>query len=658
MNFNRKNYSDETLLKLYKGLLLPRMIEEKMLVLLRQGKISKWFSAYGQEAISVGATMAIDLDEWVFPSHRNLGVFTSRNIPFEKLFAQWQGKASGFTKGRDRSFHFGSAEYKIGAMISHIAAHLPVAEGVALGHTLRGDSKLVVSFCGDGATSEGDFHEAMNLAAVWSLPIIFVVENNGYAISTPNSEQFKCYNLIDKAPGYGMDALQIDGNNILEVYDVFSQLAKSLRANPRPVLVEALTFRMRGHEEASGTKYVPEELLEKWSSKDPLRNYEQYLIENFILEGSKIAELREIIEQDLEAAIEKVLLEPLPFADANTEMVAIYAEFTVENNNLNQSETAEIRFVDAISEGLSQSMERYENLILMGQDIAGYGGVFKVTEGLATKFGADRVRNTPLCESAVLGAALGLSIKGFKSMVEMQFADFVSCGFNQIANNLAKSHYRWGQNADVVIRMPTGAGTVGGPFHSQSTEAWFFHVPGLKIVYPSNPFDAKGLLCASIEDPNPVLFFEHKALYRTIKAHVPVAYYTLEIGKAAMARVGNELTIVTYGLGVTWALEIVLEMEIDAEIIDLRTLLPWDKEAVADSVKKTGKVLVLSEDTETGSINAEIAAWIGENLFSNLDAPVLRLGSLDTPVPFSASLEQNFLAKARLKQKINELANY
>jgi 2-oxoisovalerate dehydrogenase E1 component len=658
MNFNRKNYSDEILLDLYKGLLKPRMIEEKMLLLLRQGKISKWFSAYGQEAISVGVALALDQDEWMFPSHRNLGIFTSRNVPFEKLFAQWQGKYSGFSKGRERSFHFGTKEYCIGAMISHMAAHLPVAEGVALANTIKGEGKISVAFCGDGASSEGDFHEALNLAAVWNLPTIFVVENNGYALSTPSSEQFKCYNLIDKAPGYGIDALQLDGNNILEVYDTISQLAKSMRVNPRPVLVEMLTFRMRGHEEASGTKYVPEELIEKWSAKDPLRNYEQYLIENFILSSDQIVQFKEEFELEIEAAVSKVLLEALPIADTKSELADIYAFYEPEINEPDLYNVSEKRFIDAISEALYQSLEKYENLVLMGQDIASYGGAFKVTEGLLTKFGSDRIRNTPLCESAVLGAALGLSIKGYKSMVEMQFSDFVTCGFNQIVNNLAKSNYRWGQNADVVVRMPTGAGTGGGPFHSQSTEAWFFHVPGLKIVYPSNPFDAKGLLNASIEDPNPILFFEHKAMYRTVKGDVPEDYYTLELGKAKIVRQGNEFTIVTYGYGVIWAIEAVDSLGVDAEIIDLCTLLPWDKATVENSVRKTGKALVLNEDSITGSISAEIAAHIGEHLFSNLDAPVMRIGSLDSPIPFATSLEENYLAKSRLKQKINELVNF
>lgn len=658
MNFNRKNYTDDTLITLYKALLLPRVIEEKMLVLLRQGKISKWFSAYGQEAISVGTVLAVEGDEWLLPAHRNLGVFTARGISIEKLFAQWQGKNTGFTQGRDRSFHFGSKEHHIVGMISHMAAQLPVADGIALASTLKPESKVTIAFCGDGATSEGDFHEALNLAAVWNLPVLFVVENNGYALSTPNSEQFKCYNLIDKAPGYGMDALQVDGNNILEMYDVVSQLAKSMRANPRPVLLEALTFRMRGHEEASGTKYVPEELLDKWQAKDPVRNYEQYLLENAILTSKEINEMREALEEEVDMAVEKVLMLPTDDADTEKELADVYFPSEIDNIAPDLQFSSEKRYIDAINEALDQSMEKHENLVLMGQDIAGYGGVFKATEGLVEKYGADRVRNTPLCESAVLGAGLGLSIKGYKSLVEMQFADFVSCGFNQIVNNLAKSHYRWGQCADVVVRMPTGAGTGGGPFHSQSTESWFAQVPGLKIVYPSNPFDAKGLLNAAINDSNPILYFEHKALYRTEKGSVPDDYYTLPIGKAHVVQEGENLSIVTYGLGVKWAVEACKDLKINAEIIDLRTLLPWDKATVEECVKKTGRVLVLGEATQTGSFINDIAAWIGENMFNNLDAPVMVLGSLDTPVPFSAVLEENFLASARIREKIEFLANF
>lgn len=659
MHFNRKEYSDTALVHLYESLLKPRLIEEKMLILLRQGKISKWFSGIGQEAISVGAVLALEKEEYILPMHRNLGVFTGRGVPLEKLFAQFQGKLGGFTKGRDRSFHFGSNEHHIVGMISHLGPQLAVADGIALASNLAQEGKATLVFSGDGGTSEGDFHEALNVAAVWDLPVIFLIENNGYGLSTPNEEQFRFKNFIDKGPGYGIDALQVDGNNVLEVYDTIQQAARNIRENPRPILIEALTFRMRGHEEASGTKYVPQELFEQWAKKDPIVNYEKFLVKEGILTDRKIQRIRKGIQKEIEKGLEIAFSEEKPIPDTLSEVEDVYAPYVQQLVLPTSKISSERRFVDAIADGLKQSMERYPQLILMGQDIAEYGGVFKVTQGLVETFGKSRVRNTPLCESAIVGIGLGLSVKGFKSVIEMQFADFVTCGFNQIVNNLAKSHYRWQQNADVVIRMPTGAGVAAGPFHSQSNEAWFFHTPGLKIVYPSNPYDAKGLLNAAIEDPNPVLFFEHKALYRAIAQSIPDDYYTEEVGKATLANHGDDLSIITYGMGVHWALEIMSSLpHLSADILDLRTLLPWDKEAVEQTVKKTGKVLILHEDCLTGGIGAEIAAWVGEYCFQYLDGPVVREGSLDTPVPFAPPLEQNFLPKGRLKNKIEELVAF
>lgn len=655
MEFNRRELGDDVLLNLYARLLKPRMIEERMLILLRQGKVSKWFSGIGQEAIAVSVAAALEEDEYIMPLHRNLGVFTGRDIPFSKLFAQWQGKKEGFSKGRERSFHFGTNEYHIVGMISHLGAMLGVADGIALAHKLKGEKKLSLAFSGDGGASEGDFHEALNTAAVWELPVIFLVENNGYGLSTPSSDQFRCKQFIDKGIGYGMEAYQVDGNNILEVYHLLNTLARSIRENPRPVLLECMTFRMRGHEEASGTKYVPQELFDEWGKKDPVENYRKYLQETGVLSEEKEQEIRSAIKSEIEKGLDEVfeLAEITP--DLEEEMADVYMPHEVDVIEPATSATSTKRLVDAISDGLRQSMERYPQLVLMGQDIGDYGGVFKITQGFVEQFGRDRVRNTPLCESAIIGAAYGLSIKGHKAMVEMQFADFVTCGFNQIINNLAKSHYRWGQVADVVVRMPTGAGVGAGPFHSQSNEAWFFHTPGLKVVYPSTPEDAKGLLCAAFEDPNPVLFFEHKALYRSLEGEVPDDYYTVPIGKARVALAGEDVSIITYGMGVHWAMNLCREKKISADIIDLRSLLPWDKEAVLDSVKKTGRVLVLHEDTLTGGIGAEIAAWISEHAFQLLDAPVKRVGGLDTPVPFAISLEQAFLPVHRLEETLSDL---
>lgn len=661
MNFNRRDYSNETLLHLYKSLVKPRLIEEKMLILLRQGIISKWFSGIGQEAISVGTTQALESTEYIMTMHRNLGVFTSRDVPLHRLFAQWQGKETGYTYGRDRSFHFGTNEHHIVGMISHLGCQLSIANGIALANRLNELSQVALAFTGDGATSEGDFHEAMNVAAVWQLPVIFVIENNGYGLSTPSREQFKCDMISDRAKGYGMESIVIDGNNILEVYDTIKEVSKFIKSNPQPVMIECLTFRMRGHEEASGTKYVPQVLMDQWAKKDPIINYENYLKEIQLLNDERVMHLRTAIKAEIHEGLQKANADVLPEANAKREQQAMYFPFDLQEIKPNSSKTSERRFVDAISDALDQSLIKYPNLIIMGQDVADYGGVFKITEGMSEKYGKERIRNTPLCESAIIGVGLGLSIKKMKAVIEMQFADFVTCGFNQIINNLAKIHYRWEQNADVVVRMPTGAGVGAGPFHSQSNEAWFFHTPGLKIVYPSNPYDAKGFLNAAIEDPNPYLFFEHKYLYRSISQEIPTDYYTLEVGKAKLLQAGTDISIITYGMGVHWSVEVMQNFKkqgIKADILDLRTLLPWDKEAVRATVMKTGKVLVCHEDCLTGGIGGEIAAWISEHCFEYLDAPILRAGALDTAVPFSKNLESDFLPKKRIQTQIQKLIDY
>ena len=658
MQFNRGNKDDSFLLNLYKRLLYPRMIEDKMLKLLRQGRIGKWFSGIGQEAIAVGSTLAMQSDEYILPMHRNLGVFTTRDIPLKKLMAQWQGKATGFTKGRDRSFHFGTQDYRIIGMISHLGPQMALADGIALADLLAGKQKATLVYTGEGATSEGDFHEAVNVAAVWNLPVIFLIENNGYGLSTPKSEQFRCKNLVDKAIGYGIEGRQIDGNNILEVYDTINQLASEIRRDPRPILLECLTFRMRGHEEASGTKYVPQELFDEWEKKDPLRNYETYLIEEGILTADSIIDIRAGIKKNIELEVEEAFDEPEPEVSSALEESDMYFPYEQTVIDPNQSQT-EKRYLDAITDALDLAMQKYPNLVLMGQDIADYGGAFKITDGFTAKYGKGRVRNTPICESAIVGAGLGLSINGYKAVVEMQFADFVTVGFNQIVNNLAKTHYRWGEKADVVVRMPTGVGSGAGPFHSQSNEAWFTKTPGLKVVYPAFPEDAKGLLLAAIEDPNPVLYFEHKYLYRSLTSPIPDGYYTTKIGKAVTLKTGGKFAIITYGLGVHWALDYLKNNpESDAKLIDLRTLQPWDKETVRDAVKSTGRVLILHEDTLTNGFGAEISAWIGEHCFQYLDAPVLRCASLDTAIPMNKALEDKFLAKARLTETIEKLLKY
>ena len=656
MIFNAKNLAPKQLQAIYKSLLYPRLIEEKMLLLLRQGKIGKWFSGIGQEAIAVGCTLALEDDEYILPMHRNLGVFTCRNIPLWKLMAQWQGKATGFTKGRDRSFHFGSKENHIIGMISHLGPQLAIADGIALANKLNNANKVCLAFTGEGATSEGDFHEALNLAAVWDLPVIFVIENNGYGLSTPVNEQYRCEHLVDKAKGYGIKGVQIDGNNILEVYNTIKEIAQELRDNPKPVLVECLTFRMRGHEEASGTKYVPSHLFNLWSTKDPIANFENYLIAENIISSQEVLNIKEEFRIKINIEVEKGYNQPEPDVNPEQEIADMYSPFVTDSTPSQSEEILEARYIDAISLSLKHNMQKHENLVIMGQDIAEYGGAFKITQGFVEEFGKERVKNTPICESAVVGAALGLSINGFKAIVEMQFADFVTCGFNQIVNNLAKTHYRWGEKVDVVVRMPTGAGTGAGPFHSQSNEAWFIKTPGLLVVYPAFPDDVYGLLNASIDNPNPVIFFEHKYLYRKISGKIPTNNFTIPIGKAKLRAEGIQFSVITYGLGVHWALKFKQDNpNLTFDIVDLRTLLPWDKEMVFESVKKTGRAIILHEDTEVAGFGAEISAVVTENCFKYLDAPVLRCASLDTAIPMNSDLEIQFLANSRLDQTVKKL---
>ena len=659
MKFDITDINKSVLVDLYQKMLKSRMIEEKMITLLRQGKISKWFSGIGQEAISTGITSALNKDEFILPMHRNLSVFTSRDIPLKRLFAQWQGKEDGFTKGRDRSFHFGTIEYNIVGMISHLGPQMGVACGIALSEKLKKTGKVCAVFIGDGGTSQGDFHEALNLASVWKLPVIFAIENNGYGLSTPANEQYAIEDLADRGASYGIESHIVDGNNIIDVYRILSKVSKSIRNDPKPILLEFKTFRIKGHEEASGQEYIENSLIDQWAKKDPIKNYEKFLLKEKIISNDSIKKTRNKIAKEIDINWKDANSLPEVNFNQQKELLDVFKDnkATIIDNNTNSSEN--IRFVDSIKNGIDEAMEEHDNLVIMGQDIAEYGGVFKITEGLIDKYGKNRVFNTPLCESSILSASYGMSIGGFKTIVEMQFSDFISSGFTSIVNLIAKSNYRWSQNSDIVVRMPCGGGVGAGPFHSQTNEVWFTKVPGLKIVYPAFPSDAKGLLHSSIDDPNPVLFFEHKNLYRTIREDVKKDRYTLELGKGKIRQVGDNLTVVTYGMGVHWILDLLKDYnKAQIEVIDLNSLVPWDKDLVFNSVKKTGKVLLLQEDSQFSGFMGEISRCISEEIFEYLDAPIVRVGSLDTTIPFAKDLEKGYMAQSRLKERLDYLLNY
>lgn len=658
-----KPFPRQQALELYKNLLLPRRIEERMLKLLRQNKISKWFSGIGQEAIAVGVTSALDDEDYLLPMHRNLGLFTTRGVDLYKLFCQWLGKADGYTGGRDRSFHFGVPKKRIVGMISHLAATMPVADGLALASKLRDSGFVACSFCGDGATSEGEFHEALNLAAVWKLPAIFIIENNGYGLSTPTSEQYACQNLVDRAWGYGMGGVRIDGNDIFKVMEAVTK-AKKLALQGQPTLIEAQTFRMRGHEEASGTFYVPDKKFEEWDKKDPIDRLATRLKADRIVEGDEeLTVIRNEVDQTFLPELNRALEAKDPVFDRQEQAQRIFTPVSLPEPPASASDepTSEKRFVDAIQFSLKEAFEEDEEFIIMGQDIAEYGGVFKVTEGFAKQFGKDRIRNTPIIEAGALGCAVGLALEGFKPVVEMQFADFISCGSNQIINNISKAQYRWMPPLNITIRAPHGAGVGAGPYHSQSPEGWFMQHPGLKIVVPATVEDAQNLLYSALYDPNPVLFFEHKKLYRSIREETPDHCVREPLGKAKVRREGTDATIVTYGMGVHWATEIAkgyAKDGVDIEIVDLRCLHPLDMETVKQSVSKTHKVLLLQEPSTTLGPMSELSSLITEQCFKQLDAPVIRCSSLDMPVPFHPNLEKEYLANARLKEKLDKLLNY
>jgi 2-oxoisovalerate dehydrogenase E1 component len=591
-------------------------------------------------------------------------------LDLDVLFRQLLGREGPITGGRDRTFHFGDLDHHVVGMISHLGAMAPVATGLALAARLRGEDRVAAVLTGDGASSEGDVHEAMNLAAVWKLPVVFVIENNQWGLSTPVSEQYACVDLVDRAAGYGMPGELVDGNDVLAVLDACARAAARGRAGKGPTLLECKTFRMRGHEEASGADYVPAADIAAWVARDPIDRFEARLDEAGVLPATERAGLREELRAEVETLVSGALAAPAPATTEDAELGRVFAAPAPLRRRDADGEAGsagsgaglgdgDVRYLDAIRDALAVALAADDRVVLLGQDIARYGGVFKATQGLADEFGTERVRNTPIIESGAIGAALGLALAGFRPVVEMQFGDFVTCGFNQLVNNVATTRYRWNAAVPLVVRLPVGGGLGAGPFHSQNVEAWFAHVPGLKVVAPATAGDAKGLLLAALDDGNPVLVLEHKRLYRSVRGPVPGGHHVVPIGAGRIARPGSAATVVTYGAGVEWAVTaadaLAAEGAGEVEVIDLRSLRPWDRDMVLDSVRRTSRVLVLHEAGLTGGLGAEIAATVADQAFMDLDAPVRRVGGLDTPIPFAPTLEAVWSADSRLLPALREL---
>ena len=673
---------------------LTRVLDSRFESLLLTGRVTKWYSEVGNEATTVPAGLALEAGDALCTLHRDLGAILAvyldpaRTFPglgpgrlwnepdgrrpdpeeiLHRLASQLLGRDQGFSRGVERSFHYGYLDPEAGilhpGMISHLGAMIPVAAGCAFAFRQAGSDRVALNFIGDGGTSTGDFHEGLNIAAVWRLPLVLVIENNRYAFSTPTSLQYASERLSDRAAGYGMAGETVDGNDPDAMAEAMARAVERARAGEGPTLIEAMLGRMRGHSEGDDSlKVVPEDELERYLSEDPVPAYPRRLEEEGVLDAETRSAVEARSKELVERVLDRALAGPPPrpetarrpvFAPATATAAASVqaaapaseARGEAAGESLLPPAEGPVTYVEAIHRGLAEEMERDEAVVLLGQDIGVFEGAFRVTRGLHEHW-PERVLDTPIAESGTLGIAIGASLLGLRPVVEMQFADFVTCGFNQLVNVAAKLYYRWQVPCPLVVRLPSGGGVGAGPFHSQNPEGWFAHVPGLKVICPAGAADARALLKAAIRDPNPVLFFENKYLYRRIKEELPAGDDVARLGEARVMRPGGDLTLVAYG-ATTWialeAAEALAADGVEAEVIDLRTLVPFDEETVLASVRKTGRALIVHEDELTGGFGAEVAARIASEAFSWLDAPVRRLAYPDRPSPYAKVLERELL---------------
>jgi len=663
--------------ELYFKLLLVRLFDERVSTLHRQNKVvGGVYSGVGQEAVVVGACQHLRGDDIVFPLHRDMGVFLSRGVEPAHLMAQILGRRDGLSGGRDSFLHTGDLRKGVVGATSMLGATLPVATGAALGFRTLGQDRVAVAFFGEGSTSRGDFHEALNFAGIHKLPVIFLCENNQYAFTTPVRLQMPVETVAERADAYGMRRARTNGNDLFRVMEAVEAAIHRARRGEGATLIDCVTYRIRGHSEHDPAKYREQEEVVEWGARDPIELYELYLEKRGYDLPKLSQEVREEVRGLLDRAVEYA--EASPYPDLRAARTAVFigpgplgtAEISADWAGPNaigglagpqaaeagrvptpepHGDEVEVTYLGAINRTLAWELQNDPRVMCVGEDIGIGGGAFGVTEGLLDKFGEERIVDTPISESLIVGGSVGASLVGLLPVAEMQFADFISCGFDQLANTASTMAYRHGGKfgAPIVVRCPAGARIRGGLFHSQNVESFFLTTPGLKIVAPSNARDASGLLRSAIHDPNPVIFLEYKYLYRREKARLKGGVAEpVPIGVAAVRRPGEQLSLVTYGPTVQLCLEAAARLEgegFDPEVIDLRTVKPLDMEAILTSVRKTGRVLIVHEDRAFAGLGAEIAARLADEAFSSLDAPVRRVTTEDVPYAYAPPLEDSIL---------------
>ena len=642
--------SKEQLWDIYKSMKTQRQLEERLLKLYKGGQLSgAVYPGIGQEASMAGIAAGMDEKDIFGGTHRDLGVQIKKGVTLKEIALNFFGKHDGPSKGRDGNSHFGVVDKGTLMVVSPLPDSAPVAVGWALASKLDNSGIVAVANCGEGATATGTWHESINMAGVSNLPIVFTVQNNQFAYSSPNETEFGTPNVADRASGYGIPSKIIDGNDIYEVINTIHDACEYARNGNGPTLVELVTFRHYGHAGHDPAEYVTEEVRDFWMKREPISRFETALIDEGLFSEDDFAKLSEELEIEIRETLEwaKAQDDPKP----ENEILDIFATRNSEVKNTKSSESKTMNLIEAITNGLDELLENDKDVFMMGEDIGEFEGAFKATKGLHAKYGSDRILDTAISEGAFTGAAVGAALAGKKPIVELQFYDFVYPALDQITTEAAKYYWKAGKSVSMVVRGPTGAGTRSGPFHSISPESLLAHHPGIKIVAPSNPYDAKGLLVAATYDPNPVMYLEHKKLYRKpdLKMEVPLGLYEVEIGKGAVVKEGSDFTIVTWSGMVSVAQEAALVLEADnisVEIIDLRTIVPLDEEIILKSVEKTSNLCILQEDVPFSSVASEISSLVAEKGFWNLDNPILKITPPNTHIPFAPVLEDAFIPNA------------